>query len=371
MNNLVKDIKRIYEENNYKYTNIKSQSTIKKIHSLIFEDIFIEPDNAEEYHNYAICYNIKENGNIKNYYLMEIEKGNSDAMYNFGRHFVTSHYDKIRYYIMASEKGHSGAMNKLALEYKKKREYDKAIKYYLMAIKKGNSDAMNNIGYYYMQIGDHKNMMKYYVMAIERDNISAMYNLGYYYNVKRKNRAMSKTYYLMAIKKGHQKAMHNLGKNYYDEGYYKYAREYYLMAFEMGILKSNFNSHCLLRIDYLAMVDKLYDCCRKLGDFYNLVLLNHYKNDNKLLFDYFEIYISLKSDEPFDNKMLNVIDNVDECYNVVMDWACKNNHGHLIKQIRYYVKRDYFKMLLLLQLENSDFNKLPVELIECIVEKND
>ena len=42
-------------------------------------------------------------------------------------------------------------------------------KYYLMAIEKGNSDAMNNLGYYYNNIHYNYDLMKkYYLMAVEK-----------------------------------------------------------------------------------------------------------------------------------------------------------------------------------------------------------
>ena len=45
------------------------------------------------------------------------------------------------------------------------------IKYYLMAIEKNNSDSMFNLGYYYKEIKDYENMMKYYLMAAKKGTL--------------------------------------------------------------------------------------------------------------------------------------------------------------------------------------------------------
>src|SRR3989304_4709637 len=62
--------------------------------------------------------------------------------------------------------------------YRIKEKYENMKKYYLMAIEKGNSNTMNNLGSYYEEIKDYENMMKYYLMAIEKDHSSAMFKLG-------------------------------------------------------------------------------------------------------------------------------------------------------------------------------------------------
>ena len=59
-----------------------------------------------------------------------------------------------------------------------------SIKQHLIDIEKGNSDAMYNLGYYYQFIEkDYDQMKKYYLMAIEKGDSDAMYNLGCYYNL--------------------------------------------------------------------------------------------------------------------------------------------------------------------------------------------
>ena len=60
----------------------------------------------------------------------------------------------------------SSMLFELGLRHEKQKDYENMIKYYLMAIEKGNSDAMNNLGIYYEEQKDYENMMKYYLMAI-------------------------------------------------------------------------------------------------------------------------------------------------------------------------------------------------------------
>ena len=89
--------------------------------------------------------------------------------------------------------------------------------YYLMAIERGNSDAMNNLGWYYHKKEvDPELMKRYYLMAIERGNSDAMYNLGHYYESVEKNPELMKRYYLMAIERGDSFATGCL-LNYYND----------------------------------------------------------------------------------------------------------------------------------------------------------
>jgi TPR repeat protein len=72
----------------------------------------------------------------------------------------------------------------IGLYYGKKieKDYDLMKKYYLMAIDKGNDDAMYNLGHYYQfKEKNYDLMKKYYLMAIDKENSYAMNNLGHYY----------------------------------------------------------------------------------------------------------------------------------------------------------------------------------------------
>jgi TPR repeat protein len=96
------------------------------------------------------------------------------------------------------------------------KNYDQMKKYYLMAIDLGNSDAMNNLAYYYYTKDDFEKMEKYYLMAIELGNSNAMKNLATYYYEKNNFEKMEK-YYLMAIELGNCYAMNSLATFYYNK----------------------------------------------------------------------------------------------------------------------------------------------------------
>jgi hypothetical protein len=120
--------------------------------------------------------------------------------------------------------------------YKIKKNYEQMKKYYLIAIEKGNSDAMYNLGFYYQETKkDYKKMKKYYLMAIEKGHCKAMNSLGFYYQDKKNDYEQMKKYYLMAIEKGHRVVMYNLGFYYQTiEKNYEQMKKYYLMAIEKG-----------------------------------------------------------------------------------------------------------------------------------------
>ena len=101
-----------------------------------------------------------------------------------------------------------------------------------MAIEKGNVNAMNNFGYYYNHTEiNYDEMKKYYLMAIEKGCAIAMGNLGCYYNYTEINYNEMKKYYLMAIEKGCVDSMNSLA-NYYEETEHNNmkALEYYIMS---------------------------------------------------------------------------------------------------------------------------------------------
>lgn len=50
--------------------------------------------------------------------------------------------------------------------YQEQRNYDNMIKYYLIAIDKGDSNSMYTLGNYFYKQQDYDNMMKYYLQLI-------------------------------------------------------------------------------------------------------------------------------------------------------------------------------------------------------------
>jgi TPR repeat protein len=142
--------------------------------------------------------------------------------------------------------------NYIGLYYERKiKNYDLMEKYYLMAIDKGNYNAMYNLGHYYENIEkmhsyeDHSLMKKYYLMAIDNGNDMAMVRLGNYYCYIEINYDLMKKYYLMAIDKGNNDAMYRLGKHYqYVDKNYDLMKKYYLMALDRGNLDAYNNLKC-------------------------------------------------------------------------------------------------------------------------------
>jgi len=158
----------------------------------------------------------KDFENMKKYYLLAIETGDSIAMVNLGLYYEKQKdFENMKkYYLMAIEKDNSEAMNCLGLYYYKQKDYENMKKYWLMAIEKGNTVSMCNFGSHYKGQKDFENMEKYYLMAINLGEIHAMYTLGRYYEELKKYNNMEK-YYLMAIEHGHEMSFYYL-KNYYE-----------------------------------------------------------------------------------------------------------------------------------------------------------
>jgi hypothetical protein len=130
---------------------------------------------------------------------------------------VTKNYDEmLKYYLMAIEKSNTDAMNNLANYYQRIDDnYEEMMKYYLLAIKKGNVNAMNSLAWYYQsREKNYKEMKKYYLMAIDNGDIDAIISLAWYYQSTEKNYEEMKKYYLLAIENGNVNAMTNLGRYY-------------------------------------------------------------------------------------------------------------------------------------------------------------
>jgi len=93
------------------------------------------------------------------------------------------------------------------------------IKYYIMAIERGSVNAMYNLGHFYFEINDLENMFKYYLMAVELGDIDTMYELSIYYQ-KIKDFDNMRKYYLMALEEcenpDHKDVVCNNGETDFD-----------------------------------------------------------------------------------------------------------------------------------------------------------
>ena len=78
--------------------------------------------------------------------------------------------------------------------YNNQEKYDLAEKYYLMAIDKGHEDAMYNLGNLYNNQEKYELAEKYWLMAIEKGHKSAMYNLVLMYYFQNRNKEQVRQY---------------------------------------------------------------------------------------------------------------------------------------------------------------------------------
>jgi TPR repeat protein len=162
---------------------------------------------------------VKDYVAMEKYYLMAIDLGSSNAMFNLAHYqSITKNYVAMeKYLLMAIDLGDVNAMFNLG-DYHQgvTRNYVAMEKYYLMAIDQGNSGAMSNLGYYYFRTDiNYVKMEKYLLMAIELNNDYAMCYLGEYHrNITRNYKEMEK-YYLMALDLGNIDIIYKLN-GYYD-----------------------------------------------------------------------------------------------------------------------------------------------------------
>jgi len=238
-------IQNYLESNNCKYIKIKNREIINHIYNLYKygideRDTFKMEDSIIDLY-YGEYYKITKNyKQMKKYYLIAIEKGNTVAINNLGFYYqnIEKDYDQMKkYYLMAIEKDNTNAMNHLGFYYQNiEKDYEQMKKYYLVAIEKGNQIAMYNLGLHYQEEGkDYEQMKKNYLIAIEKGHGGAMNNLGFHYQNVEKDYEQMKKYYLMAIEKGYNSAMKNLGSYYQKiEKEYELMKKYYFMAIDNG-----------------------------------------------------------------------------------------------------------------------------------------
>lgn len=231
------------------------EKTIAEIYDIFIKDfkkaekyylMAVEKNQSEAMSNLALLYQIELKDLIKaeKYFLMAIEKGNNIALYNLGLLYQTELKDNKKaekYYLKAIEKEDSNAMNNLALLYEKQlKDYNKAEKYYLMAIDKGDSFPLINLALLYeTELKDYKKAEKYYLIAVEKGYLDAIFNLALLYTKEFKDFEKAEKYYLKAIEKDNSNAMNNLALLYQAE--FKdnnKAEKYYQKAIDKGNLNA-------------------------------------------------------------------------------------------------------------------------------------
>jgi len=107
-------IKEYFKKHNYTFIKIKNKKSIKRIYDFYFnnvnqiEDICLFDCSGLELLYYGIYSCINKNyDDMKEYYTMSHDKGNSDAMYCFGRYFERrgDYENMLECYLMAIENG--------------------------------------------------------------------------------------------------------------------------------------------------------------------------------------------------------------------------------------------------------------------------
>jgi tetratricopeptide (TPR) repeat protein len=181
--------------------------------------------------------------------------------------------------------------NYCGLYYSGEKKYDQAERYYLMAIEKGHINAIYNLGYMYKELKKYDHTERYYLMAIEKGHISAMHSLGCMYKELKKY-DQAERYYLMAIEKGNINAMHNLGVLYYELKKYDQTERYYLMTLTKGSNDLEPTIGCLERLignslRLFVVLDRLKssneDIVQKLKELMNNQTVRYFANKRSKL----------------------------------------------------------------------------------------
>ncbi|MEA3445907.1 MAG: tetratricopeptide repeat protein [Bacteroidota bacterium] len=174
---IIETARKYFENQNYN----QAISEINKIEN--------EEDGVKYFYLGYIYYLSKTYEKSEKHYLLAIEKGQVEAMFNLA--FLYNEKGEIekseKHYLLAIENGHANAMNNLANLYKEKEEIEKAEKYYLLAIEKGQVEAMYNLAVLYREKGEIEKSEKHYLLAIEKGHASAMNNLVFLYFEENRN----------------------------------------------------------------------------------------------------------------------------------------------------------------------------------------
>lgn len=159
---------------------------------------------------------------MEEYYLKEIQEGNSNAMYYYGVYFERKKKDlhmMQKYYNMAIELDNTHAMVALALNYyhsSGKYERRRTIQYFLTAAELHDSQAMYYLGGHYESLREYIKAKDYYLKSITFLNTDSMIALGNYYRHIEKDFINMKKYYNQAILHGSSNVMFFYGI-YYDQ----------------------------------------------------------------------------------------------------------------------------------------------------------
>ena len=250
MNKFAK-INAFLEQNNFGPLSAEHEHLIDCLYDIYFSGRIIESDNEVILNAIGKRHYInRKYSEAKKYYLIALEKGSIEAMFNLGLYYehCSNHDMMLKYYKMAAEHGESQSMFRIGFHYEY-RDRDMMEKYYEMAIENGNSMAMFMMGKHYEFSNKYDMMKKYYTMAIEKGNTRAMVYLGSYEEGVMPGSGLK--YFEMAIERDESYAAVKIGNYYKDQKQYDKMEKYYVKAIEMGLFADN-----MIVIDLVAYYER-------------------------------------------------------------------------------------------------------------------
>ena len=157
---LEKEIIKLYEEGKYEQA------------LQIVEEIENEEDGNKYSWKGFLFRQIQKQTKAEKYYLLAIEKGNINALYNLASLYQNQGKEKEaeKYYLLAIEEGDINALNNLAVLYKNQGKEKEAEKYYLLAIEKGDIIALHNLALFYFQLNKNKQKALEYILQKSQIN---------------------------------------------------------------------------------------------------------------------------------------------------------------------------------------------------------
>lgn len=330
---LIEEIKAELAKQEFAYLDINAKD-VSKIHKIVVgNDIssIKKIDNKLSgtilYYMAVYYYYNDEFSKTVDCLMRSTYKGIVQSMWFLGDfHNKRSEYDLMKkYYLMAIDKGHTNSMYNLAIYYRDvEKDYDQMKKYYLMAIDKGNMAATNQMANYYFDKKKYDKMKKYYMIGVDNGDINSMYYLGNHYQFspadgnQEENYNLMKKYYLMAISKGNDiAAMYNLGMYYGSIGDYGNMEKNYQMALDSGAtcdLKHLYDE-CKKPVNKKYYMEVLYIIClNKDWKLVNAMLLDIY--DGKVpLTNSFNLCLSMLKQNPILNEVPPLMKLLIDSYN--------------------------------------------------------
>jgi TPR repeat protein len=322
-----KEIDKLTEEKKY-------EEALEKI-----EEIENEEDGVKFFFKGYFCKELNKNKEAEKYYLLAIEKGQVNALYN------------------------------LANLYADKKEYKNAEKYYLKAIEKGHFEALNNLALVYLEQGKDKEAEVYFLKSIGRADLNARYNLANLY-FKQGKLENAEKYYLEAIEEGHINALNHLANLYSIQNFNDKAEKFYLQAIEknnVGALNNLASVNYVLnqkKRDALNYINRYWATNKDLIGLKNVILIEIWNGIFDNLDAKIEQVLKESNYENLDWFLKNLL--YQEQKNLVLSLFESEAHGKALK-LRYELLY-YATLILSNKTEGNLLLKIPPEVLPTVEE---